>query len=100
MTSNIGYGFKVKSYEDHPVKLFAAHGVPFVFCLDNWLLSGDINHQPDPNQEIIKGAELIGWEKVKEALVFGAKAAFSPSVDKEWIKKLICQIENVTKEYK
>ena len=60
LTSNIGYGFKVKSYEEHPVKMFYEHSVAFSLSMDNWLLSGDMEHQPDPNHELIRAAELIG----------------------------------------
>ena len=60
LTSNIGYGFKVKSYEDHPVKLFRKYGVPYSFSMDNWLLSGDLDNQPNPNHELIKATEIIG----------------------------------------
>ena len=60
LTGNIGYGFKVKSYEDHPVKLFHQFGVPFSFSMDNWLLSGDMDNQPNPDHELIKATEIIG----------------------------------------
>ena len=95
LTSNIGHGFKVKSYQDHPVKHFAACEVPFHFSMDNWLLSGDKEYQPDPNLELIRGAEVIGWEKVKQSLISGAKAAFSPSVDQDWVENYVKQIERV-----
>ena len=49
----------MKNYDEHPVKLFDKYGVPFTFCMDNWLLSGDLEHQPDPNQELIIGARVI-----------------------------------------
>ena len=60
LTSNIGYGFKVNSYEDHPVKLFHQFGVPFSFSMDNWLLSGDLDNQPNPDHELIEATEIIG----------------------------------------
>ena len=95
LTSNIGNGFKVKSYEEHPVKIFDKYGIPFTFCMDNWLLSGDLKHQPDPNKELIIGAKLLGWTSVKKSLINGAKAAFSPSIDDKWIHEYVVKLDQL-----
>jgi len=100
LTSNIGNGFKVKNYDEHPVKLFDKYEVPFTFCMDNWLLSGDLEHQPDPNQELIMGAKLLGWKSIRKALVCGAKAAFSPSIDDNWILDYTAQLAVIFDEFK
>ena len=55
----------MKSYEEHPIKIFSEHKIPFSLCMDNWLLSGDLKHQPDPNQEILVASKLIGWKNLK-----------------------------------
>ena len=54
--------------------------------MDNWLLSGDKSHEVDPNNELIQASKLIGWKGVKNALINGAKGAFSPVIDENWIK--------------
>ena len=83
----------MNSYDEHPVKLFNECGIPFTFCLDNWLLSGDFDHQPDPNGELIEAAKLIGWHNVKKAMISGAKAAFSPIIDQPWIDQYSKKLE-------
>ena len=95
LTSNIGNGFKVRSYDEHPVKIFEKHGIPFSFCMDNWLLSGDLRHQPDPNKELIIGSKLLGWNCVKKALINGVKAAFSPSIDDEWMQNYVSKLDEL-----
>ena len=100
MTSNIGYGFKVKSYAEHPVKSFYEFSIPFSFCMDNWFLSGDMNYQPEPNYELMRAFELIGEVGTKEALKNGARAAFSPVVDEEWIATYVNQIDSIFLEEK
>ena len=74
-------------------------GAPFTLCMDNWLLSGDLHHQPDPNQELLEASKLIGWSGVKKALISGARAAFSPVIDDNWIANYEKQLENVFCNY-
>jgi len=77
------------------VKLFNKFGIPFTFCMDNWLLSGDFDHQPDPNGELIEAAKLIGWLDVKKAMITGAKSAFSPIIDEAWIDQYSKKLDAV-----
>ena len=67
--------------------------------MDNWLLSGDLNNQPDPNQELIIGAKLLGWKSIQKSLVNGAKAAFSPSIDDAWIDNYIAKLDDLFHEF-
>merc|ERR1712019_303972 len=41
LTSNVGFGYKVASFSEHPVRLMLQHGIPFTLSCDNTLLSGD-----------------------------------------------------------
>ena len=66
--------------------LFEKHNLPFCLCMDNWLLSGDLKHQPDPNHELMIASKLIGWASVKKSLLHSAKAAFSPNIDDKWLE--------------
>lgn len=75
----------MQSYEQHPVKLLEKSGIPYAFCMDNWLLSGDALRQPDPNTELLIASKLVGWKAVKKALMNGALSAFSPQLDSNWI---------------
>ena len=98
LTSNIGNGFKVKNYEEHPIKLFHEYNVPFNLCMDNWLLSGDKLNEVEPNNELKIASKLIGWSGVKEALISGAKSAFSPIVDEIWIQNYVKTLDEVFEE--
>ena len=59
-----------------------------------------MKHQPDPNQELIIGAKLLGWKSVKRALLSGAKAAFSPSIDDTWILDYKSRLDDIFYEFK
>lgn len=63
------------------------HQISYSFCMDNWLLSGDLDHQPDPNGELVIASKLVGWKCVEKALLNGAKAAFSPQIDENWLQE-------------
>lgn len=100
MTSNIGFGYKVKSYKDHPVKHFYELGLPFSLSMDNWLLSGDTDHCPDPGMELVQLARITEtWNSVKTSLINGAKAAFSPKIDDNWIHDFVAKIDKIFREF-
>ena len=46
------------------------------------------------------GAKLLGWKSIKKALVCGAKAAFSPSIDDNWILDYTAQLAVIFDEFK
>ena len=46
LTSNVGRGFKVASYDVHPAATFHERRLPFTLSSDNLLLSGDRDLQP------------------------------------------------------
>merc|ERR1712223_2373514 len=81
LTSNVGNGFKVPSYAEHPARLLQESGVAFSLSCDNLLLSGDLHHRPSPTAEIlhlVKDVEL-GWEAARQSVLSGLEAAFSKS---------------------
>ena len=64
--------------------------MPYSLSSDNLLLSGDRNHQPSPTSELLHLAEDVGlgWEAARRAVVNGLRAAFSQSVDQEFIDRV------------
>ena len=63
--------------------------------MDNWFLSGDMEHQPGPNHELIRAFDLIGKDGIKKAMKNGARAAFSPVVDAAWINAYDQKIDSI-----
>ena len=76
LTSNVGNGFKVPSYAEHPVRLLQREGVlkschgtrskadyneqvAYSLSCDNLLLSGDLQHQPSPTAELLHLVKVI-----------------------------------------
>lgn len=103
LTSNVGY--KVKSYEEHPAKLFYENGLPFSLSMDNWLLSGRADLVPNSSGELLHLAQHViggnteGWKAVRHSLRCGIRAAFSPSIDAQWIAKFDQQVDETFKKY-
>ena len=93
LTSNIGNGFKVANYREHPVKIMQELGVAFSLSSDNLLLSGDHLHAPSPTAEVLHLVHDVGlgWEAAKLSIINGLKSAFSPTVDQEFIEKILLQ---------
>ncbi len=120
LTSNIGFGYKVASYEEHPARLFYEHGLRFALSMDNWFLSGDFDHVPDPAGELCHLHSVIGktslqvlkriihilfigspqetWRVIRKSLLDGARAAFSPEIDDNWIRNFREKIDRILTE--
>ncbi|TRY77146.1 hypothetical protein TCAL_12512 [Tigriopus californicus] len=102
LTSNVGRGFKVKSFADHPAKVFAQEKIPFALSCDNLLLSGDLSIRPNPCGEImhllddvLDGDELERWSIIRRCLLHGLERGFNPSCPpgfKEWCTKKIDEL--------
>ena len=58
MTSNVGW--KVPSYEEHPIKVMYERGIKCSLNSDNLLLSGDKDRQPSPVAEVLHLVEDVG----------------------------------------
>ena len=82
--------FKVPNYSGHPVRLMHEKGVSFSLSSDNLLLSGDHLHAPSPTAELLHLVHDVGlgWDAARKAVIDGLRAAFSPSVNEEFIQKM------------
>jgi len=98
LTSNIGNGFKVKNYAEHPVKLLQESGVQYSLSCDNLLLSGDKQHAPSPTAELLHLALDVGlgWPAARASVIKGLKAAFSPTVNQSFIDAVQKRIDLIT----
>jgi len=97
LTSNIGNGFKVKNYSEHPVKILQAQGVKFSLSSDNLLLSGDAKFAPSPTAELLHLVHDVGlgWQSARESVVNGLKAALSASVDQKFIDEIVAKMNSI-----
>ena len=97
LTANVGNGYKVRSFAEHPVKKMVDAGVAFSLSSDNLLLSGDAHNIASPTAEIVHLVRDVGlgWGAVRDSLLCGAAAAFSPAVGKSWVEGLQREIDSV-----
>ena len=51
LTSNVGW--KVKTYNEHPIKIMHENGIKCSLNSDNFLLSGDSEREPSPTIEVL-----------------------------------------------
>ena len=68
LTSNVARGFKVKSYDVHPVKILWRNRIPFSLSMDNWLLSGDEVNRPSPSGELLHLIKDVFRDEAEEGL--------------------------------
>ena len=94
LTSNIGNGFKVASYAEHPAQLLAAAGVKFSLSSDNLLLSGDALHAASPTAELLHLVRDLGlgWAVARDSVLAGLAAAFSPSVTPQFVQSVAARL--------
>ena len=68
LTSNVARGFKVKSFDVHPVKILWRNRIPFSLSMDNWLLSGDEVNRPSPSSELLHLTKDVFGDAEEEGL--------------------------------
>jgi len=82
LTSNVGW--KVPSYHEHPIRQMLEHGIKVTLNCDNLLLSGTLENEADPTQEVMHFALDVGnhigegmtLNHLRDVLHNGADAAF------------------------
>ena len=77
LTSNVGR--KVPSYREHPIKDLLRHGVKVTLNCDNLLLSGTLENEAQPKNEILHFMSDLEMsvEDLKQVLYNGADASFT-----------------------
>lgn len=100
LTSNVGGGHKVKSYEEHPIKAMRRCGIKCCLNSDNVLLSGDGMLCANPTNELFKYVTEIGadWKEIKAVLMTGARMSFDKSIDDQWMKAFERAIDDAIAE--
>ena len=105
LTSNVGW--KVPSYEEHPIKVMYEHGIKCSLNSDNLLLSGDKDRQPSPVAEVLHLVEDVGLpiEALSNILGYGAESCLPftfHSRQKEgllWLEKFKNEVNDTLRRY-
>lgn len=85
LTSNVGW--KVPSYEEHPIRNMFDAGVQVSINSDNLLLSGSYKRKPTPTGELCKLVQDVGfsWEEARAVLLNSVRTSFSTRLEDDWL---------------
>ena len=106
MTSNVGW--KVESYQVHPVKEMMRAGVRVCLSSDNLLLSGTIDKVASPNNELIHFVRDVGMtvDDITVVLMNGVHSSFTFTVQQwtevlkeEWLSKFRNEMQRAIAKY-